>query len=407
MPRHHRDWLQAFTEYAKHSEAPKHMHFWTGVSALAGTLRAKVWIDQKYFRWVPNFYIIIVAPPGIVSKTTTADMGMRLLRQVPGINFGPDAVTWQSLAQTFAGTCETFEHEGVHIPMSALTLSSGEFGNLLDPNDRAMVDFLVTLWDGKLGEFKKATKGSGNDSIVNPWINLIACTTPSWIAGNFPEYMIGGGFTSRCIFVYAEEKAKLVAYPYRHVPDDFKEQEQRLVEDLIHINDTLRGNYILEDAAERWGTLWYESHYASKPPELDDDRFGGYLARKQTHIHKLAMVIAASQRDDMVIAIEDLKVASEMVTDLEPDMAMVFGKIGKSEQTQFAERLVWFVRARGPCLPYFEVYRYMHQYFPSMRDFEDILSGCVRAQYVEIGMRDGKAVISLHPSQQVPAAQEK
>jgi hypothetical protein len=76
-----------------------------------------------------------------------------------------------------------------------------------------MVDLLVSLWDGKQGAFEKKTKGSGSDSVENPWINLIACTTPAWIAGNFPEYMIGGGFTSRCIFVYAEKKAKLVAYP--------------------------------------------------------------------------------------------------------------------------------------------------------------------------------------------------
>ena len=27
----------------------------------------------------------------------------------------------------------------------------------------------------------------------------------------------------------------------------------------------------------------------------------GYLARKQTHSHKLAMVLAASQRDELVI----------------------------------------------------------------------------------------------------------
>ena len=49
-------------------------------------------------------------------------------------------------------------------------------------------------------------------------------------------------------------------------------------------------------------------------------RFGGYLARKQTHIHKLAMVLAASRRDELLIDEEDLALAAKMMTDLEQDM---------------------------------------------------------------------------------------
>ena len=70
--RNYSDWLKAYMEYAGYGEAPKYMHFWTGVSVIAGALRRKVWIDEIYFKWYPNFYIIFVAPPGVVSKSTTA-----------------------------------------------------------------------------------------------------------------------------------------------------------------------------------------------------------------------------------------------------------------------------------------------------------------------------------------------
>jgi hypothetical protein len=63
MPRIHNDWIKAYQEYASHSEAPPRMHFWTAVSALAGALRRKVWIEQAYFQWYANMYIIFVAPP--------------------------------------------------------------------------------------------------------------------------------------------------------------------------------------------------------------------------------------------------------------------------------------------------------------------------------------------------------
>jgi hypothetical protein len=65
MARKLKDWLSAYVDYASYSEAPKRMHFWCGVAAIAGALRRRTWIDMSYFRWYPNFYIIIVAPPGI------------------------------------------------------------------------------------------------------------------------------------------------------------------------------------------------------------------------------------------------------------------------------------------------------------------------------------------------------
>ena len=367
-------------EYSSYGEAPKHMYFWTAISTLAGALRRQVWLDQAYFRWHPNFYIILVAPPGIVSKSTTAGVGMQLLKKVPDIKFGPDVVTWQALVGAFAESTMSFEYEAEFHSMSALTIESSEFGNLLNPSDKEMVDLLVSLWDGKPGAFEKRTKGSGNDTIVNPWINLIACTTPAWIAGNFPEYMIGGGFTSRCIFVYADKKAKYVAYPGLDVPKNIAQTAQMLVDDLATIS-LMVGEYHLTPDAVDYGKAWYESHYATKNIELDDDRFGGYLARKQTHIHKLAMILAAAESSNLVITAAHLSLANTMVSDLEPDMQFVFSKIGKSEDALYVERLIWYVHKRGGC-KWSEAYRFVHQHFPKMQDFESVMTGCIKAGYL-------------------------
>ena len=392
MSRNFPNFIKAYMDYAQFSEAPKRMHFWTAVSTIAGALKRKVWIDQHYFRWYANFYVVLVAPPGIVSKSTTASIGMSLLRKVPGVKFGPDVVTWQALLMSFAEATEGFQyHDEIH-PMSALTLESSEFGNLVNPVDKEMVDLLVSLWDGKQGTFEKKTKTSGNDSIENPWINLIACTTPSWIAGNFPEYMIGGGFTSRCVFVYADQKEKYVAYPGLHVPHDSRSTAARLVEDLTHISQTLIGEYQLSPRAVQWGEAWYEHHYKNRPVELDDERFGGYIARKQTHIHKLAMVLAAAHSDKLVITDDDLALANEMVTDLEGDMKMVFEKIGKTDDAVYSERRVWYGVVRGGCR-YKDVYQHVHSHFPNAKAFEDIMAGCIKAGFLKIEQRSGDVFV--------------
>src|ERR1700739_673006 len=237
MPRIFEDWIKAFEDYTRFGEAPDHIYRWAAVSAVAGALRRKVWLDQVYFRWYPNEYIILVAPPGIVSKSTTAEIAMSLLRRVESVRFGPDVITWQALVKSFAGALETFNlPDGSELEMSAITIASSEVGNLMAPGDREMGDLLVTLWDGREGVFRKETKGSGNDEVTNPWINMIACTPPAWISGNFPEYMIGGGFMSRCIFVYAEEKRNFVAYPGMAVAGvDIAKMEADLTQDLMEI----------------------------------------------------------------------------------------------------------------------------------------------------------------------------
>lgn len=385
-------------EYTSHTEAPRHMHFWTGVSTIAGALQRKVWIDQRYFRWYPNLYVVLVAPPGVVSKSTTAGLGMNLLRKVPDVKFGPEIATWPALVDSFEKAKMEVPipyDSGLFYPMSCLTLESSEFGVLLDPQDKGMVDLLVSLWDGKEGKMEKVTKTSGTNYVENPWINIIACTTPSWIAGNFPEYMIGGGFTSRTLFVYADKKEKFIAYPYKHTPAHFEEMQAKLVEDLCHIHTRVRGEYKLSANAEAWGEAWYHKHYSIKPDHLDDERFGGYLARKQTMIHKVGMIVAASSGDDLVLEPDHLALADTMISDLEPDLQFVFSKIGRSTASIYTERLVAFVHSRGR-VAYSEAYRYVHSFFSSMRDYEDILLGCLRAGYIRLE-DSGKTLVAGEP----------
>jgi len=378
MPRHHSNWLTAYTEYSGYTETPARMRFWAGVSAIAGALRRRVHIDQYYFQWHPNFYIIFVAEPDIVSKSTTTGTAMKLLRQVPDIVLGPNVATWQALVQ-FLGMSqvEQIGDDGKPYKVAPITISSSEFGNFLNPADREMVDLMVSLWDGS--DISKVTKMSGKDEVPFPLLNLNACTTPAWITGNIPQYMLGGGLLSRCIFVHATEKEQYVAYPGLHVPGNIKELERKLVEDLTEIS-LLSGEFAMTREAVDWGQTWYEKTFKGENTD--------YITRKQTHVHKLAMILAAAKRQDNYIDMADLMEAEQLISRAGQDLHKVLESVGRAQEAGPADRLVQIVEQAGR-IKVDDAYAQVHGLFPKESDFTNILGGITRAGKVRAEVISG------------------
>lgn len=380
------DWIKSYLSYTEGTEPPRMMHFFVAVSALAGALRRHVWVDMKRFKWYPNFYIILVAPPGVISKTTTMDHGLDLLKAVPDIHFGPDAVTWPRLAEKFTEIREDFPYGDEFVPQSAMTLASGELGNLINPFDKDMINLYIALWDGRSG-FEKETKGSGKDAINAPWINLIGCTTPSWIADNVPESMIGGGFISRCIFVYAEHKDKLVTWPDEHVRTDHEDLRAALIHDLEYISQKLVGPVVLLPDARAWGKAWYEELWGTTAKGASTDQLQGYIARKQGHLVKLATILSVAENDSLEVSERHFQLADLMLKETERDAQKVFGRVGQTPQAANSTRIVEFVKRYGQ-VTFVATYRFAIPYFPDHREFEAILFGLVKAGIIKLKPTD-------------------
>jgi hypothetical protein len=362
---------------ADYGEAPPYFYFWTGVATIAAALRRRVWLDMGTFTWYPNLYTLLVAPPGIVQKSSTSDLGMRLLKKIPTIFQGPTTLTWQALYDAYLEVGEEFPISPTEIAtQSALYVNSPEFGITLNPKDTEMIDQLVHIWDG--AAMRKRTRKDGEVVIPTPCLNLIACTTPSWIAENVPQYLIGGGLTSRILFVYGEEKVRYVAYPQLLLPPDYKDRQERMVRDLERIS-TLVGGFSLTPEAYAWGQEWYEDFHRNQAPKLDKTLIGGYIARKQTLVHKVAMILAVSMGDVLIITRELLERAALLITELEEKMPLVYGKIGMKEGSNSATQVLAFLERNGGEAHLAALYRYMHKTYPDPNEFEKILIGMIQA----------------------------
>lgn len=405
MPRHFPNWLKAYLKFTEHSEAPLEFHFWTGISTIAACLRSRVWKDELHFKWTPNFYIILVAPAGIVTKSTTLNIGYKLLRDIAEkqkLYFGPDSMTWQGLAKQFdaASAYHVYKDaktgEDKKVLMSPLTCSVSELGTFFRPDDPGLISFLTDVWDGKEHAFNHVTSASGNIKIESGWLNIIGATTPAWLQANFPPGLISEGLGSRIVFIFAEQKRKLTAYPSRTGrAADYHDTEQKLREDLADICSMI-GPFELTNDAYVWGENWYNTHNTTaRTPAMASGRYGGYLARKQTHMHKLAMVLAAARGSDLLITRDILIEADAILTDAERSMIRVFESMGVVDEAKHVAELVNYVKAYK-WITSDDLYRHCYNVM-SERDFKQAIRIAVQGDLLEVERRNGQ--LGVKPKQ--------
>lgn len=388
MPRIFNDWLAAYMEHTHVSEAPDQFHFWAGVSTVAGALRRRVWIEEYKYQIVPNFYIALVAPPGLVKKSTAMRVGISMLEKVPGVKIGPQSITWQALTAALQAAKITMPIGGERLPMSCLTVAIGELGTFLKPADDGLLSALIAMWDGQLETWTHQTLSTGTTKVINPWLNIIGCTTPAWLRANFPDLMLEGGLVSRVVFVYGDEKRRHIAFPSRHINGvAFEERKRKLVQDLIEIAQ-LKGPFTITEGAYKWGEAWYGQLDKNRPMELSSERYAGFYSRKFVHAMKLAMILSAARSDTTTIEEDDMILAASKLEELEKPMMNVFQSIGTSFQTKHIAELIAFVKA-FKSVPTDKLYQMCYMTM-GRREFDEALIAANKAGLLRVITNEGK-----------------
>lgn len=380
-PRLSEDWLRDFCSLLSVTEAPPHFAFWSGVFAISAALGRKVSLSMRAFEWVPNFYIVLVAPPGVATKSTTIGFAERMLMEAEACHFGPPSVTWQALIDEFEAA--QTEHS------AAIACCISELGTFFDPRDPKMIDVLTDLWDATAREWQHRTRSRGGAKIVNPSITMIAATTPAWIRANLSPQMMEGGLASRTIWALAEKKSKLVPYPHLVDPsDEWEKKRLRLVEDLITISK-LRGEFKMTERAIAFGVAWYERHWNTRPPAP----LAGYWARKQAHLHKLAMILGVSRRNDLVVDEREMEEAAKILDSMEPDITRVIAMV---ETTEAGRRIAKIVEAvtSSPGIDHKQLYALFSNEMTAS-EFAEVLASAIKSG--QVVMRQGGGAPRFYP----------
>ncbi len=349
MERKLSDWLTGHLEYTENSESPLSYHTWAGVSCIAAALQRRVYMNWET-QIFPNHYILLIGPSGRSRKGHALQVASDYLSEL-NVTLMSENPTPEAFIKDMHGAEIQFldETTGNFVYQSPVTSIVEELAVMLGQQNVQFLSFLTNWYDSRY-KWTRRTKHQGTDIVLGVCLNILGSSAPDWLPGILTREAVGGGFTSRCIFVVEERKRKTVLDPTQGRPDPL------LRDSLIHDLEMmmcLSGEYTFEDDAKEMYMDWYgteEEKLQSGKLNLGDPALLGYAARRPTHIRKIAMCMAASQSDELVLTVNDLERAITLLTAAEQNMHMVFSGIGRNKWVAETELVMSYIKKQGVCL---------------------------------------------------------
>jgi len=350
------NWLDAFQEYTKNVETASIYLKWAGIMCIASALQRKVCVKWGVsLVFYPNLYIVLVGKSA-TGKGTAMRPAMDIIKQVPAIKLASQATSLQALISSLKDNNLTeIREDGSMDFHSSMTVYAEEFTVFLGYRNNELISTLCNWYDCE-EKWVYDTIKRQKEKIQGVWVNIIGGTTPDLIRSSLPPDSVGGGLTSRIIFVYAENPDCISIFPT-------ESPEQRLlfeylVQDLEAIS-LLSGEF---SWTQGFMDLWADWRNEDlKNPPFQNPKFDGYCGRRKVHLMKISMVMsAATGRSDLVLTRDDLEMAIKTLTEVEAKMALTFRGMGKSDIAELMFRSHMFLKtSKTNEIPYAEFARYL------------------------------------------------
>jgi hypothetical protein len=325
----------------------------------------------------PNLYIVLVAPPGKARKGTSMKVGFKLLTEpAMQVVLSAEATTREALIRSLNNARLFYRNEdGLETPHSSLTIYSPELAVFLGNGSTQMFSDLTDWYDCRDIWNYETKQRDTSDSIVNVWVNMIGATTPALIQKTIPPDAIGGGLSSRIIFIYANRKGKIVPNP--RTTELERELRAELLTRLEEIH-LLTGPFATTPAYDELWDKWYTS--VEDNPPFQDDKFAGYFERRPEMVLKLSIIMHVSREASMIIDDIDLALAIKTLEHAEVHMPKALRGVGQNSYATVIARVIEVV-SRAGSIKYGELLGlFLDDVMP--HEFDDILvslekTGCL------------------------------
>lgn len=360
-----KSWLDSYMDFVADTENPTSYNKWCGISALSSTLKRNVFIWYHSYKVFPNQYIVLIGPPGI-GKGAAMTPATNLVKEAGTVNYLSDRITAEKIIQKLA---DGFIHPVIQLAggnvVGALAtkehtacILADELSVFLGSSDW-MHSLLCSLWNKN--EFEHQTKNKGSQFIKDMCVSILGGCVPDYIRKLTKDTMapVTGGFTARCICVYATKKRQLISDGWG-APSGLKTMlEQELIEDLKHISRISGEVYFTDDAKAIWNKMYAD--YDINEDNFESDALANFKSRVPSHVIKTALSLSLSESDALLITKEHLEEAIKLIEEVRDNVDVTFRAVGESPLAVAQDRVMKFIETRGVCSSK-EILKYNHRH---------------------------------------------
>jgi len=313
------NFIDRFLALTGHSRSPLLFRKWTAISMIASAMGRGVHtvISEPDGPIYPNFYIILVGPPGM-GKSIGSVNGRRIVKRVPSISTGPDKITPERLVSKL--TQMTKEQD-----RAVMALFIDELSVLLQRKGDFDLTPILTGAYNCPEEFIYETESKQEQRLANCCLNILATTQPAYIAEKFTISDLGQGFPSRLFFIYSDQA---VPPTYFGTYSNEKPHMSELVKALTE-TEMFKGAVKWSSAAQQ---LFVKLTDAKIPPIPTAPHLEHYCSRRDLHLTKLSLVMMRARNPRaMELEREDIERALETMLEAETVMPLALSAIGGNQ----------------------------------------------------------------------------
>ena len=271
--------------------------------------------------------------------------GRKFLAELPEFHIAPTSMRMASLVDALAVAKRFIPNLGSKegpIEYYSMSILVDDWQAFMHAFDEELVAGLTTFYDVNVPYEHHRRGGQIRIKINRPQLNILGGTTPSDLLEFMPQRAWGGGFTSRTIFVYSDD---------RFVNDDFAHVKRALPEDMVHdlkLIYSLEGECNVDEGFRKAVSEWRARNEEPKPSH---PKLLHYNTRRRAHVYKLSIISAIDRGPNLRLLAEDFRRALLWLEEAEVNMQTIFTEGASHIDMQVQDEVIDWLRRQGKPIP--------------------------------------------------------
>ena len=320
--------IDTYIEYVKPYKGSPRYHEAVALSMVSSMIEKRIWYPKGDMKLYLNQYIFLVGGPG-TGKTFACDLGTDQIHKYNkslgpangGIKFGPNKATPAAFLHALKRLQKTIKSPAHIFDQSAMYLYTRELSSIIkDIGGGSFADDLLDLYDMADQDYVKELVGEGIIKIIRPCLNILACTTPTFLSSFMPREQSGTGLTARILFA---NEPKMHEKSYDEVRLDPK-LDERIQKHLARLHRTIGAIRRTKESDE-----FLKDQDKKSMNKLRDGVLTSFLenfyARKTEHIIKVASAYSLSESSNLTLELKHLERAVKFIEEQEKTIYLAFG----------------------------------------------------------------------------------